>query len=349
MKPTLTADQLAQITQGTVIGDGTVTLTGVAAAAKARPGDLTFAESESFFAAATQSGASAILVSGDSPPTEKVLIRVKCTRIAMAKILPLFEEVEEFEPGVHPQATVHPTASIHPSAHVGPHCVVRAGVQIGAHSVLLGGNHLGRGARVGESVRLHPNVVVYAGCEIGDRVIIHAGTVIGSDGYGYVFDEGRHRKVPQLGNVIIQADVEIGSNASIDRAALGSTVIGRGTKIDNLVHVAHNVEMGQHCLVMGQVGFAGSTRLGDYCVVASQSGIAGHLTLGSQSTVGAKSGVMRDVPAKGTVLGIPALPDKQTKRQWIGLQQLPELIRRVRELEKRLPAAPTPPLTSDAT
>lgn len=347
MQLPLTADQLAQRTQGTVIGDGRVTLTGVAAAAKARPGDLTFAESEAFFAAATQSGASAILVSGDFPPTEKVLIRVKCTRIAMAKILPLFEEVETFEPGVHPQATVHPTASIHPSAHVGPHCVVKAGVQIGAHSVLMGGNHLGRGVRLGESVRLHPNVVVYAGCEIGDRVIIHAGTVIGSDGYGYVFDEGRHRKVPQLGNVILQADVEIGSNASIDRAALGSTVIGQGTKIDNLVHVAHNVEMGQHCLVMGQVGFAGSTRLGDYCVVASQSGIAGHLTLGSQSTVGAKSGVMRDVPAKGTVLGIPALPDKQTKRQWIGLQQLPELLRRVRELEKRVPAAPTPP--SDST
>ena len=140
----------------------------------------------------------------------------------------------------------------------------------------------------------------------------------------------------QVGNVVIHDDVEIGANSAIDRAALGSTIIGQGTKIDNLVHVAHNVVMGRHCLVMGQVGFAGSTRLGDYCVIASQSGIAGHLKLGNQATVGAKSGVMRDIPDKGTVLGIPAAPDRQTKRQWIGLQQLPELIRRMRELEKEV-------------
>jgi UDP-3-O-[3-hydroxymyristoyl] glucosamine N-acyltransferase len=177
---------------------------------------------------------------------------------------------------------------------------------------------------------------MYYRTQIGNRVVIHAGTVIGSDGYGYVFDQGRHRKVLQVGNVVIHDDVEIGANAAIDRAALGSTVIGKGTKIDNLVHVAHNVVMGNHCLVMGQVGFAGSTQLGDYCVVASQSGIAGHLKLGRQATVGAKSGVMRDIPDGGTVLGIPAMPDKQTKRQWIGVQQLPDMIRRLRELEKQV-------------
>jgi UDP-3-O-[3-hydroxymyristoyl] glucosamine N-acyltransferase len=160
--------------------------------------------------------------------------------------------------------------------------------------------------------------------------------VIGSDGYGYVFDEGKHRKVLQVGNVVIEDDVEIGANAAIDRGALGSTVIGSGTKIDNLVHVAHNVVMGRHCLVMGQSGFAGSTELGDYTVVASQSGIAGHLKLGKQSTVGAKSGVMRDIPDGGTVLGYPAVRDKDAKRQWVAMQQLPELIRRMRELEKQV-------------
>ncbi|MBL9168451.1 MAG: UDP-3-O-(3-hydroxymyristoyl)glucosamine N-acyltransferase [Verrucomicrobiales bacterium] len=337
----LTADQVAQAVQGKVIGDGATVLTGVAPAAKARRGDLTFAENAAFFQAATQSEAAAILVSDDYPAANQVLIRVKCTRIAMARLLPLFVPEEQFEPGIHAQATVHATAQVDPSAHVGPWCVVGPEAKIGARTVLMGGNHLGRGATVGQAVRLYPNVVVYAGCEIGDRVTIHASTVIGSDGYGYVFDEGRHRKVPQVGNVVIHADVEIGSNASIDRAALGSTIIGQGTKIDNLVHVAHNVEMGRHCLVMGQVGFAGSTRLGDYCVVASQSGIAGHLTLGHQATVGAKSGVMRDVPDKGTVLGIPAQPDKQTKRQWISLQQLPELVRRVRELEKKITSTAT--------
>ena len=189
---------------------------------------------------------------------------------------------------------------------------------------------------LGDDVCLFPNVVLYQQTKVGHRVTIHAGTVIGSDGYGYVFDEGRHRKVLQVGNVVIHDDVDIGANACIDRAALGSTVIGQGTKIDNLVHVAHNVVMGRHCLVMGQSGFAGSTRLGDYCVIASQSGIAGHLKLGTQATVGAKSGVMRDVPDKGTVLGIPAMPDRQMKRQFIAVQQLPEMIRRMRELEKQV-------------
>jgi UDP-3-O-[3-hydroxymyristoyl] glucosamine N-acyltransferase len=160
--------------------------------------------------------------------------------------------------------------------------------------------------------------------------------VIGSDGFGYVLDEGRHRKVLQLGNVIIHDDVEIGANTAIDRGTLGPTVIGEGTKIDNLVHIAHNVVIGRHCLVMGQAGFAGSTSLGDYVVVASQSGIADHLKLGNQVVVGAKSGVMRDVADGGRVLGIPATPDRQAKRQMIAMQQLPELLRRVRELERQV-------------
>jgi UDP-3-O-[3-hydroxymyristoyl] glucosamine N-acyltransferase len=225
------------------------------------------------------------------------------------------------------------SARVDSTAQIGPGCVVGPGVTIGARSVLTGGNHIGRDCKIGDDVRLFPNVVLYSQTLVGNRVAIHAGTVIGADGYGYVFHEGRHLKMPQVGNVIIQDDVEIGANAAIDRAALGSTLIGQGTKIDNLVHVAHNVVIGRHCLIMGQVGFAGSTELGDYGVIASQSGIAGHLKLGKQSTVGAKSGVMRDVPDKETVLGIPAVPDKQAKRQWIAVQKLPDLILRLRELE----------------
>jgi UDP-3-O-[3-hydroxymyristoyl] glucosamine N-acyltransferase len=200
----------------------------------------------------------------------------------------------------------------------------------------MGGNDLRADCQLGDDVCLFPNVVLYRQTQIGHRVTIHAGTVIGSDGFGYVLDEGRHRKVLQLGNVVIHDDVEIGANSAIDRGTLGSTVIGQGTKIDNLVHVAHNVVMGRHCLIMGQVGFAGSTQLGDYVVVASQSGIADHLKLGNQVVIGAKSGVMRDIPDGGRMLGIPAVPDKQAKRQIIAGQQLPELIRRVRELEKQV-------------
>lgn len=328
------ADQLG----GEVAGDGTVAITGLAPADSARDGDLTFAEKESYLAAAEQSQASAILVPAGFESATKVLIRVKNPRVAMTKALPLFFPPETFQPGVDPGAKIHPTAQIDASAHVGPGCVIGAGVSLGRRSALMGGNHIGRDSKIGDDVCLHPNVVLYAKTQIGHRVIIHAGTVIGSDGYGYVFDQGKHVKMLQVGNVIIHDDVEIGANAAIDRGALGATVIGQGTKIDNLVHVAHNVIMGRHCLVMGQVGFAGSTRLGDYVVIASQSGIAGHLKLGNQSVIGAKSGVMRDIPDGVTVLGYPAAPDQQAKRQWVATAQLPEVIKRLRELEKQVEA-----------
>ncbi len=209
-------------------------------------------------------------------------------------------------------------------------------MKIGARSVLQGGNHLGRDCQLGDDVCLFPHVVLYPRTQVGSRVSIHAGTVIGSDGYGYVFDQDHHRKMPQVGQVIIHDDVEIGANTAIDRGALGPTVIGQGTKIDNLVHVAHNVVLGRHCLIMGQVGFAGSTQLGDYGVIASQPGIADHLKLGRQVTVGGKSGVMRDIADKETVMGFPAVPDRQAKRQWIAIQKLPEMMTRLRELEKQV-------------
>jgi len=334
----ITTAQLAAQLGGELAGDGALVLTGIAAAENARPGDLTFAEKEAYLAAAEQSLASAVIVPPGFASAAKALIRVANPRVAIAQALPLFFPPEAHPPGIAPGAAVDPSAEIDPTAHIGPHCAIGAGVRIGARTVLMGGNHIGRGCRIGDDVRLHPNVVLYARTEVGHRVIIHAGTTIGSDGYGYVFDQGRHRKVLQVGNVVLHDDVEIGANAAIDRAALGSTVIGQGCKIDNLVHIAHNVVLGRHCLVMGQVGFAGSTHLGDYVVVASQSGIAGHLKIGARATVGAKSGVMRDVPEGGTVLGIPAAPDKQAKRQWIAVAQLPDLVKRMRELEKQLQA-----------
>jgi UDP-3-O-[3-hydroxymyristoyl] glucosamine N-acyltransferase len=331
-----TVAAVAERISGEVVGDGSLRVAGIAGAEQASDGDLTFAEKAEYLAAAEQSAAVAIIVPPGFTSTVKPIIRVPNPRIAVARLLPLFFPPELPTPGIDPMARVASTATIDSTAHVGPSCVVAEGCVIGARSRLMGGNHLGKGSQVGEDVCLFPNVVVYQQTVIGNRVTIHAGTVIGSDGYGYVFDEGRHRKVLQVGNVVIHDDVEIGANCAIDRAALGSTVIGAGTKIDNLVHVAHNVVLGRNCLIMGQVGFAGSTELGDYGVVASQSGIAGHLKLGSKSTVGAKSGVMRDIPAGGTVLGIPAMPDKQTKRQWIAMQQLPEMLRRMRAVAQEL-------------
>lgn len=329
-----TATQIAEQLRGEVLGDGSDLLTGFAPADCARAGDLTFAENATYFAAAEQSLATAILVAGPFASAKKTLIRVPNARIAMARVLPIFFPPDELPGGIHPSAVIDASAEVDPTAHIGPHCAVGPRVRLGARSVLMGGNHLGRDCQIGEDVCLFPHVVIYARSQIGPRVSIHAGTVIGSDGYGYVLDEGRHRKMLHLGNVIIHADVEIGANAAIDRGALGSTVIGEGTKIDNLVHIAHNVVIGRHCLLLGQVGFGGSTRVGDYTVVASQSGVSDHLKLGSQVTIAAKSGVMRDIPDGGRVFGIPAMPDRQAKRQIIAGQQLPELIRRLRDLEK---------------
>ena len=332
----LTLTEIAAQVGGEIIGDPKTQVNGFAPADHARSGDLTFADKQTYFDAADRSEAAAVLVSGPFTSERKPLVRVANARVAVARLLPLFFPPETHAAGIHPSAVIDPSAQLGPSAHVGPNCIVGPKVRLGARCVLMGGNHIGRDCQIGDDFTLYPNALLYPRTQVGNRVTIHGGTVIGSDGYGYVLDEGRHRKILQVGNVVIQDDVEIGANAAIDRAALGSTVIGKGTKIDNLVHVAHNVVMGNHCLIMGQVGFAGSTKLGDYCVIASQSGIAGHLNLGRQSTVGAKSGVMRDIPDGGTVLGIPAQPDKQTKRQWIAVQKLPDLMRELRELQQEI-------------
>jgi UDP-3-O-[3-hydroxymyristoyl] glucosamine N-acyltransferase len=336
-----TAD-IAKELDGEVIGDGSLKLTGFAPATAARAGDLTFAENETFFLKAEQSAASAILIDGPFKSAGKALIRVANARIAFARVLPLFFPEPFFAPGIHASSVADPSARIDPSAHIGPHCVVGENVEIGAGVVLQGGNHIGRNCVVGAQSRLFPNVVVYGQTQIGQRVRIHAGAVIGSDGFGYVFDSGVHRKVPQVGHVILQDDVEIGANVAIDRGALGPTTIGKGTKIDNLVQIAHNVSVGEHCLVVAQVGVAGSTKIGQYTTLAGQVGITGHLKIGNKVTIAAQSGVMHDVPDGGKWLGSPAQPDRQAKRQMIALHHLPELIRRVGELEKLAGRSPAP-------
>ncbi|MBI3881645.1 MAG: UDP-3-O-(3-hydroxymyristoyl)glucosamine N-acyltransferase [Verrucomicrobia bacterium] len=331
-----TASEIARHLDGEVLGDGALVLKGFAHVATARPGDLTFAENDTYFTAAEQSQASAILVSADFKSNGKTLIKVKNSRVAFAKVMPLFFPEAPLPAGIHATAVVAASAQVDPSAHVGPHCVIGEGVRVGARSALLGGNHIGDGSRLGDDVKLFPNVVVYADTQIGHRVRIHAGTCIGSDGFGYVLDAGTHLKVPQIGNVIIHDDVEIGSNVSIDRGALGSTVIGKGTKIDNLVQVGHNVVIGEGCIIIAQVGIAGSSKLGNFVTLAGQAGIAGHLKIGDQAIIMAQSGVMTDVPPGVQWLGAPAQPDKDFKRQIIAIMKLPEALRRLRALEKRV-------------
>ena len=337
-----TAAEIAHHLQGEVIGDPATPLAGFAPAAQARAGDLTFAETPEYFALACQSAASAILVDQRFNTAGKVLIRVPNARIAYARVLPLFFPDPVFAPGIHPTAVVAPTAQVDPSAHIGPHCVVGDRVRLGAGVVLEGGDHIGAKAQLGEATHLFPNVTVYPLSQIGARVRIHAGTVIGADGYGYVLDEGRHRKVTQLGHVLIGDDVELGANVTVDRGALGRTVIGRGTKIDNLVHIAHSVVIGEDCLLIAQVGIAGSTKVGNNVSMGGQVGVAGHLNIGEGATLAAQSGVMSNIPDGAKWFGSPARPQLEMKLIYVAEARLPELLKRVAELEKQLAAIKAP-------
>jgi len=331
-----TVAELAGRLGGEVIGDGTTVLTGFAPADRANPGDLTFAENPSYMQRAEASAASAVLVDADAPVSSKVLIRVANVRVAFARALPLFHPESQPPAGIHPTAVVAPTATVDPTAHIGPLCVVGDHTKIGPRCILEGQDYVGAHCRLGEDVRLFPNVTLYHKTEVGNRVRIHSGTVVGADGFGYVQDNGEHVKVPQIGSVIIRDDVELGANVAVDRGALGPTVVGKGTKVDNLVQIAHNVTIGEHCLIVGQCGIAGSVKLGDYVVLAGQSGIISHLRIGNRVMVGAKSAVFENVRDGEKVWGVPAVSGRQAKRQVIAVQKLPDLLRKVKELEMRL-------------
>ena len=331
-----TTAEIARQIGGQVVGDSGAVLNNFATIESARPGDLTFAENEEFFSRAENSAATAIIADKRFSSTKKTLIQVPNARVAFAKALALFFPEKKFPAGIHPTAVIAASANIDSTVHIGPHCVVGEHVNIGARTVLQAGAVVGDDCALAEEVNLFPNVTLYPRSRIGNRVRIHANSVIGSDGFGYVQDGPVHRKVPQIGNVVISDDVEIGAGVTIDRGALGSTVIGRGTKIDNLVQIAHNVQIGEGCLLVAQVGIAGSSKLGNYVVLAGQVGVAGHLKIGNQVIVGAKSGVMENIPDGEKWLWIPAQPDRDAKRQALALQRLPDLLKRVAALEKKL-------------
>ncbi len=329
-----TAGDIADHLGGKVLGDRTMPLTGFQAADRARAGDLTFAENRTFFERAEHSAASAIIIDQNFTSERKVLVKVTSARTAFAKVVPLFYPEPKPPTGVHPTAVISPKAEVHEEACIGAHVIICDNVRIGARSVLHGNNYVDEACIIGEDSAIFHNVTLYPRTEIGDRVRIHAGTIVGSDGFGYVQEEGRHLKVPQIGNVAIRDDVEIGANVTIDRGALGPTVIGQGTKIDNLVQIAHNVTTGENCLIVAQAGVAGSTKLGDHCILAGQVGLAGHLRIGNNVTIAAQSGVMRDIRDGEKWFGTPAQPDRSMKRQLLALQKLPELLRRFNRFEK---------------
>jgi|SRR5665213_3032644 len=329
-----TTAEIARLLAGKVLGDRDAVLTGFATTDAAQPGDLTFAETDEYFAAAEKSAATAIIAGENASSINKIVIRVANPRVAFARALALFFPEPKFSAGIHPSAVIAPSAQIDPTAHIGPHCTIGERAKLGANVVLQAANFIGDDSVLGDDVNLFPNVTLYPRTQIGRRVRIHAGTVIGSDGYGYVLDDGIHRKIPQVGHVIIGDEVEIGANVTVDRGALGATVIGRGTKIDNLVQIAHNVQIGEHCLVIAQSGIAGSSRLGHHVILAGQAGIGGHLQISDHATIGAQAGVMTSISGGGKWIGSPAQPDREFKRQVIALRRMPDLLKKISAREK---------------
>jgi UDP-3-O-[3-hydroxymyristoyl] glucosamine N-acyltransferase len=335
----VTLAELAPLIGGELIGDGSVEIRRVAPVdppGALQPGDITLAESEQFFEKAHASDASAIVVSFEPAASTKPLVRVKKTTLALAKLLTVFHPVQKPQAGVHPSAFVGLHVMLGSGVHVGPNAVVKDGVALGDRSIVDAGAVIGERVIVGTDCVIHSNATLYHDIRLGDRVIVHSGTVIGSDGFGYVLDGKTRVKIPQVGTVIVEDDVEIGANVAIDRSTLGATVIKRGTKIDNLVQIAHNVVIGENTVVCGLTGISGSVTIGDNVTLAGQVGLADHVAIGSEATIGAQSGVTKDLPGGQYYLGSPAVPIGQASRQYAVIANLPQLSKRVRELEKQI-------------
>ena len=328
----ISAQKLAARLNATLRGDDSIEISNVSSAANARQGDVTFAETAKHLQEALTSAASAIITStrlaaAIQPSSSKALITASNPRAAFARTLQLFFPPTAYEPGVHPAAVVGSGVELGDGVHVGPHAVLKANARIGARSAIDAGAVVGEGSVVGEDCVIHPHVTIYPHVVIGNRVIVHAGAVIGSDGFGYVTEAGQHMKFPQVGNVVIEDDVEIGANTAIDRATVGSTVIKRGAKIDNLVQIAHNNTIGEHCLIAAQAGLAGSVTLGKYVMLGGQVGIADHKTVGDQVMIGAQGGVIGNIPAKSVVWGTPAQANREWLRQLAALRRLPGILK----------------------
>lgn len=316
---------------------GSVTITGPAGLAEAQNGEISFFGHPRYAAELKTTKASAVLVPRDfGGETPAACIRVADPSAAFTLVTQQFLPAPQAPaPGIHPSAVVDPSACIAPDACVQAQAVIEAEVVIGAGTVVGAGCYLGRASRLGAGCLLHPHVVVRERCIVGARVVLHSGVVVGSDGFGYDTKDGRHHKIPQIGIVVVGDDVEIGANTTIDRARFGRTVIGEGTKIDNLVMIAHNVVIGRHCIICAQVGISGSTQIGDYVVLAGQAGLVGHIKVGDGAIVGAQSGLSNDLEPKAIVVGSPPRPIGEWKRSVVRIDRLGQLYDRVKKLEER--------------
>ncbi|MDH5526214.1 MAG: UDP-3-O-(3-hydroxymyristoyl)glucosamine N-acyltransferase [Nitrospirota bacterium] len=336
-----TLAELAELVGARLIGDGRVEVDGIAPIAEAGPTQLTFVANPRYLKELATTRAAAVLVAEESGISAGQLV-VRSPYAAYARLMNHFYAVPRQARGVSADARVDASAKVGVEPDIGAFVTVGPGAVLGDRVTLHPGVRVGEGVVVGDDVTLHPNVVLYPGCRIGHRVIVHAGTVVGSDGFGYATDGGVHHKIPHVGGVVVGDDVEIGACCTIDRGVLGDTEIGPGSKLDNLIQLAHNVRIGRGCLLAAQTGIAGSTHLGDYVATGGQAGFSGHLSVGSQVQVAGKAGVTKDVGDREVVSGFPALPHREALRAQAAQARIPELRERVKKLEQQLSGRKSP-------
>jgi UDP-3-O-[3-hydroxymyristoyl] glucosamine N-acyltransferase len=333
----LALSEIARLVEGTLAGDPDIWIEGAATLAVARPGEITLADSPRLATQLARSQASAVIVPPGFRPEDRPFITVQDVHAAFARVVAHFRPPRKTQlPGISPSAYVHPSAHIGADVEIHPHVFVGADVEIGDGTVIHSGVQILDGCRVGRSCRIFPNAVLYENTVLGERVVVHAGVVLGAYGFGYSTVQGRHKLCAQLGYVEIGDEVEIGAGSTIDRGTYGPTVIGTGTKIDNLVQIGHNCRIGCHNLICSQVGIAGSSTTGDYVVLAGQAGVADHLHIADGAQIGAKAGVMTDARPGKRYLGAPAVEERQFFRTVSLVQQLPALRKRLAELQQAI-------------
>jgi len=331
---------IVQAVKGQAQGNENLVIEGAAGLDEATGCDISFFHNMKYVDSLEKTKAGAVLipektVSGELPEG-KTWIRVANPQWAFAQVLGLLYKDRQRHPqGIHPKAVIDPSAKIAPGAHIGALAVIEAGVTIETGVMIYPGVYIGARSRIGEGSLIYPHVVLREDTDVGARVIIHSGAVLGADGYGFVAQNGRHQKIPQIGRVVVEEDVEIGANVAIDRATTGETRIGAGTKIDNLVHVAHNVQIGRDCLITGQVGIAGSARIGHRVTMGGQVGLVGHITVGDGAIIAAQSGVMNNVAPGEILFGSPARPHREAMKLQAIFGKLPEMYDALKQLKKK--------------
>lgn len=332
-----TLKEIAELLKGELVGDANTVITGISGIREAEKGDITFLANPKYSPLLEKTRASAVITSRDIENAPKPIIRTENPSLAFAKIVSFMAPYEIKHPqGIHPSAILGKDVSLGKNVAIGPYAVIEDRAAIGDNSVIYPGCFIGRHTRIGSDSLIYAHVSIREHITVGNRVIIHNGTVIGSDGFGFATISGLHHKIPQIGTVEIGDDVEIGANVTIDRARFDKTVIGRGTKIDNLVQIAHNVVIGENSIIVAQVGISGSTSVGKNVILAGQAGLVGHIDIGDNAVVMAQSGVSKSVPAGTMVWGYPAKPADIAKRVNACVQNLPRLYETIAELKKKI-------------